>query len=172
MNELWLPVVGYEGLYEVSDLGRIRSLDRSVKRGKGHHLLPGRILSPGLANGYHLQVCLTKDKVRKTQFVHHLVMYAHVGPRPKSMEILHGVEGTQCNNLRNLRYGTSAENKADMRRDGTHRVGEQRPNALLTAKAVTEIRRSKSSQSELARFYGVSQATISDARRGATWKHV
>ena len=172
MNELWLPVVGYEGLYEVSSLGRVRSLDRWVKRRKGGFLQAGRVLKPGLGNGYHFNVSLYKGGKSTTYAVHSLVMLAHVGPRPDGLEIRHGIKGTQCNELTNLCFGTSAENKADMKRDGTHRVGEQRPNALLTAKAVVEIRDSKQNQSELARRYGVSPQTISDAQRGATWKHV
>lgn len=85
MSEGWLPVVGYEGLYEVSDRGRVRSLDRIVKRGSGTVRLRGRVLKAGIqrsSDGHQTGgriVTLCRDGKRRTRLVHQLVVEAAVG---------------------------------------------------------------------------------------------
>lgn len=76
-NEKWKSITGYEGLYEVSDLGRVRSLN---------YRLTGKVnvLNPGINNGY-LLVCLCKDGKKKMFFVHRLVVTAFIGPIAKGM---------------------------------------------------------------------------------------
>lgn len=119
MNETWLSVIGWEGYYEVSDLGRVRSVERIVPRSSGHpQRIRERILKalPG-AHGYpRVNLCVDGRYVQRT--VHSLVLEAFVGPCPPGMESLHrnGVR-TDCR-LSNLRWGTSAENKADTRAHG------------------------------------------------------
>lgn len=122
-NETWLPVVGYEGTYEVSDLGRVRSLDRDVvdKNGVTKHWR-GKVLSPGLHNGYdgHLLVVLSIRNRRKTRLVHQLVLEAFVGPRPDGLVSCHGVGGPRDNRPSNLRWDTIPNNNLDTVRDGNH----------------------------------------------------
>ncbi len=120
--ERWLPVPGWEGLYEVSDLGRVRSLDRYVRtHHNGRRLVPGRILKPQPASKYgHLKVGFTREgsKVRWFQ-IHQLVMRAFVGPCPEGMEVRH-LDSVPWNNvLTNLTYGTRAENAQDRVQNGT-----------------------------------------------------
>lgn len=115
-TERWLPVPGYEGLYEVSDLGRVRSLPRQV----GYGRIKGRILKalPG-RNGYP-RVNLWKDQRAKMHHVHSLVLAAFTGPRPEGYETRH-LDGDRCNNtLANLSYGTPSENQHDKVRHGRH----------------------------------------------------
>lgn len=105
-EESWRPVVGFEGYYEVSDLGRIRSLPRVVKMSDGRsYRVPGGIKSvKGRFNG-HIQVWL-KDKEGKQQYrmVQHLVLEAFVGPKPPKMKAGH-IDGDHSNNkLSNLRW--------------------------------------------------------------------
>jgi hypothetical protein len=107
MDERWLPVVGWESLYEVSDQGRVRSLRRDV------------ILQPSYSNtgGYPL-VWLPEGGALR--YVHHLVLEAFVRPRKPGEETLHGDAGPACAALSNIRWGTSSENKLDQVRAGTH----------------------------------------------------
>lgn len=114
--EIWLSVVGYEGYYEVSSQGRVRSVSRWTKR--GCHL-EGRVLKPAAMKAYgHLHVDLWADGAHETRLVHHLVMEAFVGPRPEGMETRH-LDGDAANNrLGNLTYGTSSENSYDVVRHG------------------------------------------------------
>lgn len=109
-EEQWRPVVGYEGDYEVSDLGRIWSRPRKGTRGGLRKLVTAQ------AGGY-LVIALGHEDRR---YVHSLVLEAFVGPRPEGAEIRH-LDGDPANaRLDNLAYGTSGENKQDQVRHGTH----------------------------------------------------
>ncbi len=120
MKETWKDVVGYEGLYQVSNNGHVRSLDRVVVRTvKGDMKLKGRILKPGASLSGHLTVALCKNGTQKTHYVHRLVTRAFISPCPEGLEVRHGVGGILDNTLKNLCYGTRSENMLDMERDGT-----------------------------------------------------
>ena len=123
-GESWRPVPGYEGLYEASDHGRIKSLPRNTTRGG---ILKYSIHPIG---GHHL-ITLTRDG-RQEQFgLHQLVMLAFAGPCPPGMEVRH-LDGNPANNHwapgneeetkaagGNLFYGTHAQNMADMAEHGS-----------------------------------------------------
>jgi hypothetical protein len=121
-GEQWLPVVGFEGSYEVSDHGRIRSLDRAISiPGRGLRQLKGRVLAQTPDTGGRLTVDLRSNRVRRVARVHCLVLEAFVGPRPTpSMEGLHFDDNLINNHLTNLRWGTSTENSHDCVRNGNH----------------------------------------------------
>jgi hypothetical protein len=117
--EEWRAVVGYEGLYEVSDQGRVRGIDRVVGTAKRPVRWKGRVLRPAPTGKYkHLMVNLRKNGGSKSHLVHALVLTAFVGPRPTDMESCHGPGGTQDNRLLNLRWDTSSENNFDIVRQG------------------------------------------------------
>ncbi|WP_211339176.1 NUMOD4 motif-containing HNH endonuclease [Salana multivorans] len=116
--ETWLPVVGYEGLYEVSDRGRVRSLDRLSAAGAPQR---GRVLRPSIAKGGYPMVSLYRDRGRSTRTVHRLVLLAFVGPEPEGAEACHR-DGNPTNNaLPNLYWGTHSENMHDAVRHGRNR---------------------------------------------------
>lgn len=179
-KETWKPVVGFEGLYEVSDLGRVRSLDREIewayKSGKvALRLHKGRILSPSSTKKYagYLQVNLHARKERKNVTVHSLVAAAFIGQRPPGIEIAHSDGNTHNNRVNNLRYTTSAENNKDKIKHGTHLFGETSPSAKLTRKEVEEIRSAKGvPQQTLADKYGVTFSNISAIQLRKSWRHV
>lgn len=179
--ERWLPVAGYEGAYEVSDHGRVRSLDRveqyerrdqysgrvlTVRR--GHR---GRLLSPGRMNGGHLSVALSRGN---SQLVHVLVLTAFVGPCPIGCECLHRNGIPSVNHLANLRWGTRAENVADAIAHGAMPVGDQKWNAKLREQDIPGIveRFGRHSFAAIARDFGVREATIRNIANGRTWQHV
>ena len=120
--ERWKNVIGYEGYYQVSNLGRVRSLGRVVRHQKGGPMkLVGRVLrsTPGGRCG-HLQVKLCKDRYVWHVLVHRLVLTAWIGSCPEGFECLHGPAGVSDNSVSNLRWGTRKENELDKIRDGTH----------------------------------------------------
>lgn len=123
--EEWRPVLGAEDSYEVSDLGRVRSVDRYVRcgwRGAGRRLVLGRILRPGRMVSGHLSVAIGKNNSRT---VHSLVMQAFVGPPPEGLEVRH-LDGVPSNNVRsNLKYGTRSENIEDDYRHGVRKHGKR-----------------------------------------------
>jgi hypothetical protein len=109
-TEVWRDAVGYEGRYEVSDRGRVRSL-----LGKAP-----LILRPGTDSSGHKFVSLRKDGKSHSIAVHKLVLTAFVGPRPEGLVTRH-LDGVHENNaLTNLCYGTQSENQYDRVRLGTH----------------------------------------------------
>lgn len=120
--ERWLPVVGYEGLYEVSDLGRVRSLNRLVPcRGGKQAVRRGRILRQHIAKRTgRPNVSLARDGVHATTVVATIVLTAFGGPRPEGQVGCHN-DGDPTNNcLSNLRWDTQSENIRDCVAQGTH----------------------------------------------------
>lgn len=112
--ERWAPVVGWEGLYEVSTHGRVRSLARP---GHPH----GRYLTPHLAKrGGYLSVGLTRSPKRITAKVHRLVAQAFLGPCPDGLMVRHLDGNPQNPRVENLAYGTASENQLDTVRHGTN----------------------------------------------------
>lgn len=114
-EERWLPILGYEGLYEVSDLGRVRSHIRRTNwllkprrsRDRNHR-------NPGWT------VALFKDGVRKNHLIHRLVLEAFVGPCPEGQEACHWNDDAADNRLANLRWDTHSANTQDKLRNGNH----------------------------------------------------
>lgn len=115
-TERWLPVLGYEGIYEVSDFGRVRSIDRFDSSGR---LLRGRVLRPKTQSGGYLCVNLWSHNKGSMKYVHRLVLEAFVGTSDTS-QVCHN-DGDQKNNtLGNLRWGTASDNAHDRVLHGTH----------------------------------------------------
>lgn len=116
--EVWKDVPGYEGRYQVSDHGRVRSVDRvlefsgyTTKTGKwksaSKRRFKGCLLAPGPQPSGHLSVAIGR---RNSKQVHALVLLAFVGPCPEGHEVLHLNHNPADNRLTNLKYGTRSEN--------------------------------------------------------------
>lgn len=122
--ERWAQVVGYEGLYEVSDQGRVRSLDRTYVRrgGTKSETRKGRVLVQNSTGSHYLKVGLLKGHCeQKTFLVHALVLQAFRGPRPEGGEHTRHLNGDYHDNrLCNLVYGTREENMNDKLLHGTN----------------------------------------------------
>ena len=121
--EQWKPVYGYEGIYEVSSHGRVRSLDRVVTYSDGRvRHYKGKVLhaTPKKRGGYPV-VCLYSQDKGQIRTVHSLVAETFIGPRPEGTEVCHNDGDPANSRLDNLRYGTSRENKLDTVRHGTDR---------------------------------------------------
>lgn len=120
-REEWRPVPGYEGFYEVSSRGRVRSLDRVVVNANGHSVRrEGKILSPGFTYNGYPRVSLNRGGARKVRTIHRLMAAAFIGPRPDGMEVRH-INGIPTDNVvENLSYGTSSENTRDCIKHGRH----------------------------------------------------
>lgn len=166
MTEEWRPIVGFEGLYEVSDLGRVRSLDRLDRLGRRR---AGILLRPGIASNGYPTVALQG----RTHCVHALVLTAFSGPAEG--RVCRHLDGDRRNStLPNLAWGSAAENRADADRHGTSVRGEAYRNAKLTNETARAIRHAKGilSQSQLAEIFGVSPAAVQAVHDGRTWTHV
>lgn len=121
-NEIWKPIPGYEGHYEVSSHGRVRSLDRTVQRKDGQtQRLKGRMMAlKKTRNGYFLVGLRREGEKQRFKLVHRLVLEAFVGPCPDGMETLHGDGNPENNRLSNLHWGSLSENNLDTVKHGRH----------------------------------------------------
>ena len=181
MPEKWLPVVDFEGLYEVSDAGRVRSTDTFLyipesARNKAHYRYrKGRILrTTPSGSGPYPTVFLWKGHKGRRYPLHVLVLTAFAGPRPPGHHGCHD-NGVGTDNRRsNLYWGTPTQNAADKRRHGTHIQGEGISWAKLTEVDVLAIRATAGSatQRELANIYGVQQSQISRIINRKEWAHL
>lgn len=159
MAEEWRDVVGFEGLYQVSDEGRVKSMARGI-------------LTPHPDNkGYPLVKLWARGK-GYTRRIHRLVLGAFVGPRPDKHEGSHLNGDQKDNRIANLAWETSLQNIRRQTEHGTQRRGMTIPWAKLTDEIVREVRASQETGKSLARKYGVAPKVISDVRRGLSWRHV
>lgn len=173
--EIWNDIPGYSGYYQVSNHGRVRSLDNVTMRKDGsRYTRKGQILSPGLVGGY-LSVGLWVGS-RKQFYIHQLVLLAFIGSCPEGLEVCHYNDTKSDNRLSNLRYGTHVSNCEDRRLHGNDTVGEKQPNHVLTNRLVKKMKREFGSggvsHSDLSRQYGIARRTISNMLSGRTWKHI
>lgn len=121
MTERWVAVPGYEGLYEVSDMGAVRSLDRIARHGNGgQKALRGRTIHPHSDTFGYLSVGLWRDGRGRRHRVHRLVLAAFIGPCPPGAVTRHLNGNPADNQLENLCYGSPSENNLDAVKHGTH----------------------------------------------------
>ncbi len=174
-EETWKTVPGWEQFYQVSDMGRVRSLDRIVP-GKGGRPMRKRgiILKQRINCGGYPQVTLVDDGFTKTSPVHSLVLAAFVGPRPDGMQVCHN-DGVKTNNKpSNLRYDTASGNYHDRKYHGTENDGRRNGRAKLTENDIRNIRSLRGSVSglELSRRYGVVNSVIYAIQNHQLWRNV
>lgn len=127
MTEHWLPVVGFEGQYEVSDHGQVRSLPRTVPYGTSGATMgvPGKVLAPFLEKQVgnklpHWLIDVGGRKNKRKSKVHILVLEAFIGPRPAGMVARHLDGDPNNNHASNLAWGSYSENMHDMVKHGRH----------------------------------------------------
>ena len=158
----WLAVIGYEGRYEVSSLGEVRS----AKTG-----LP---IKRVVATDGYLAVSLFDGQRARTKPVHVLVAAAFIGERPAGLQINH-ISGDKMNNARdNLEYCSRAENMRHAVRLGLTRgmKGTFHPRAKLTDAEAAAIRGAVGSLGAIAKRFGVNKSTIWKIKRGMSWSHL
>jgi hypothetical protein len=160
-GERWVAVVGFEGLYEVSDQGRVRSLDRWLPHNHGEgRWMRGQVLNPSVnhARGGYLQLHLAGGGRRASKAVHLIVAHAFLGPPPPGMQAAHENGRVMDCRLANLSYKTPAQNCEDKIRHGTLRFGEAHYKARFKESDVQAIRRlakTGATSAGLAALYGV-----------------
>lgn len=140
-REEWRQVANFEGFYEVSDRGRVRSLPRVRTHFDGStSVAPGRLMRTLQKGSKYHQVTLTKGGKATRYNLHVLVAATFLGPNPWKLQVRHlDGNGHNCN-IKNLRYGTPKQNGEDRVRHGTSPRGERHGCAKLTSAQVNKIR--------------------------------
>lgn len=165
--ENWKPVPDYVGIYEVSDLGRVRR----VSAAKGATV--GKVLKGRPNQDGYLRVELwALPRPPASRIVHLLVLEAFVGPCPPGMEACHGDGDPGNAALTNLRWDTPQANADDRRLHGTHIQGTRHGSNKLTEDQVREIRAASGSQKSIGAKFGVSQTTVWEIKTGRKWSHL
>jgi hypothetical protein len=176
-GEEWRPIVGYDGRYEVSNLGRLRTW--LGLPGKGCQNI--RAAFPKLKAheshrcGYRQASLYSGHQKSRQHYIHRLVAESFIGPTPEGCEVRH-LDGDKKNNrLSNLTYGTKIENAKDRRSHGHDRLGEMHHAHKLRASDIPEIKKRRSrgqTWAEISRAYGITPRAAMCAATGITWRHV
>lgn len=175
-EENWKPVVGYEGYYEASDHGRVRSVDRQVEimiRSKKTKMrFHAKMLTLDVCKIGYMRLGLSRDGTKKMHSVHRLVMAAFVGV--SSMDVNHKDGDKRNNHLSNLEYCTESENMVHRYRmlgqDGL--LGSRNAASVLEEEDIPAIRADKRKVKEIAADYGVTIQAIWAVKKRKTWAHV
>lgn len=172
MEEIWKDIPGYEGRYQASNLGRVKSLPRVVTRVESSgrivkQSIRERILRDSINKRGYRYVVLRKDGQSVTREVHVLVAASFLGPRPDAGQQVRHLNGNSLDcSAKNLSYGTRSQNQLDLYdyRGFHHR---------LTPDNVLEIRKQLAhgeTGRNLAQTFGVCESNISAIKHGGTFK--
>lgn len=160
MTEEWKDILGYEGLYKISNTGKVYSL------------LSDKELSQNKTNGNGYKICtLCKNKQKKNKYIHRLVA-SHFVENKDNLPIVNHIDGNVSNNnYTNLEWCDQFSNvRHYIERGGKSDYGTSSPNTNLTKRDIIEIisylEDGKFTQKEIAETYQVSQTTISHIKTG------
>ena len=176
MQEIWKPITGYEGLYSVSNMGRVKSHERYTLTSHGvKRKVFEKILKPMTDKAKRQQVSLCKDFNVKIIRVHHLVLREFVGPIPNGMERCHNDGNASNNCLENLRYDTAQNNQKDKILHGVTNRGQKAFGVKLCIDDVVAIKtRLKNGERgcKIAKDYPVNHQQISRIKQGKEWGYI
>lgn len=173
----WKPIKGYEGLYEVSDVGEVKALKRTINQGKCHRTWEEHIVKFSVDGNGYFRTNLAKDGVNKTVKVHRLVAEAFI-PNPSNLPEVNHIDGNKQNNhVENLEWCSRSENLKHAVEIGLKRLdGEFNPGHKLTTKQVEFIRKSYIPRHKdfgtvaLGKRFGVHRKTITRIINCQSWK--
>lgn len=173
-NEEWRDVVGYEGRYKISSLGRVQSLPNPKDRPR---LMPKFLkLVCSVKPGYPCVSLGCIDGAARRKWIHDLVAEAFIGPKPAMREVNHKNGIKTDNRVENLEYVTKRQNLEHAIKLGLVAHGERVTLARLTASQVIEIRRlydqREVTMAQLAEQFNVGEHAIRKAIRGITWRRL
>lgn len=172
-KEIWKDIPEFEGFYQVSNLGNVKSLDREIITYIGNNSYirkyKGRILTPRIGDrGGHKVVTLRKPNVRKAPYVHKLVAEIFLGPRPKEKVICHNDGNPNNNAVFNLRYDTIRNNNMDVYRHN-RKMGRNTLDLEKVYKIKSLLKERVLTQREIAKKFQVSYKCISNINTGKTY---
>ena len=174
-GETWRDVVGWDGLYAISNIGRIKSLYRTVSNSIRKRAVYQEMLKTAyLANNGYYMVGFNRAEIKKTFLVHRLVAIAFL-PNPENKKTVNHKNGIKTDNrVENLEWVTSSENNKHAFDTGLKfgNGGAKCPLTKYSEKLIMDIRASTKSHSQTARDYNMSVSNVMAIRKRITWKHI
>ena len=172
---IWKPIEGYEGLYEVSSNGLVRSLDR-YGRGRGDvdsiRIFRGKVLFMPIYRALYHSVSLCKHGKVKRCYTHRLVALTFI-PNPKNKEQVNHIDGNKLNNnVSNLEWVTPSENATHAVATGLSKIGVLYPRSTLTAEQVVAIYMDNRKPKELSMVYPASADVIQKIKSGIAYRSI
>lgn len=175
-EEIWKDVLGYEGLYQVSNLGRVKSLSRIVKYQENHSgLRKERILKQNITKSGYVHVVICINKLKKTVKIHRLVALAFI-KNIENKHLVNHINGIKYDNkVENLEWVTSSENIIHAHKTGLKKGirGNESHLSKLTIKEVEKIRlihsKGKISKKEIAEMFNISRAQVYRIIKKINW---
>ena len=179
MEEIWKDIIGYEGYYQISSHGRVRSLDRVISiKGQAYRRKLGRILKQTMNPGGYFVLNLSKNGIVIITTVHKLVAIHFVRGYKKGLEVNHKDENRQNNHSNNLEWITHKENinygtaKKRLSQKLKGRVFPHMLKGKLSEEEVKDIFFDKRRYHEIASDHNVGKDAISRIKNNRTWKHL
>jgi|GEM_PF-1593221 len=174
--EVWKDVPGYEGLYQVSSLGKFRSYDSlKIAFGKGYYTQKGRILKQSKEKNGYLRIALFKDLVNIKYRAHRIVAEVFV-PNPEHKDQVNHINGIKTDNRAvNVEWVTASENQIHAVTTGLRPIGEDIYCAKVTENQVLIFREeyaSGLSVPEIFRKHNVSRHLVNRIVKNKSWKHL
>lgn len=169
-DEIWKDIKGYEGLYQVSNYGRVKSLARFVNgKGNGKKPIPEIIMKLYKLKTGYLNVILNK----KNFLVHRLVAQEFLDNSNNFKMVNHLNGKKEDNYIKNLEWINGSNNNLHAYKTGLSGTGEKHGRHILTEKEVTEIRKLKGKMKyrEIGKLYGVHNTTISCIYNNKSWTY-
>lgn len=167
MQEIWKDISGYEGYYQISNLGRLKR----IKSGRG-------TTANGVVNGYlnnqgYRRMRLSINDISKCIFAHRLVA-EHFIPNPNNKKEVNHLNGNKDDNrVSNLEWATPSENMKHAFNTGIRtQRGSCNPRSKLSESQVLSIYSSSVNNRALSQEYGVNVCTINDIKSGRNWNHL
>jgi len=183
MEEIWKDIEGFEGLYQASTTGKVRSVDRIVPHSHGNRFrkLVGRELKSHPNHKGYLMLQLSKNG-KVIVICNHRVIATTFIDNPLNLSEINHIDEVKVNNsvdnlewithIDNIRHGTGMERSAKSRIGLAMVKGEQCGGAKLKESQVIEILNSSKKSTELAKIFGVDHSQICRIRRRENWKHL
>lgn len=176
--ENWMYIVGYEGLYQVSTLGRVRSLDRVITRGglrSGDLPLKGKIKEQTSNKDGYKKVTLCARGLGETKLVHRIVAEAFLPNKYNLPLVLHRDDVPYNNRVDNLKWGTQQDNMDDMVSKGRQIRGEDHPGTSVTDLDVLFIRywcNTGYGDRAVSEVFNIGRKAVNRIKLRRTWRHV
>lgn len=171
MNEIWKDISQYKGLYQISNLGNVKTLKRTIKSDSpkhknGQRTISERILKPWIDNRGYKRIELKNKKY----LVHRLVAKQFI-PNPKNLPQINHIDSDKTNNrVDNLEWCTNKQNCIHSVKSNTFGASKLKSEHIPIIRYI--LNNKCMSETEIGKLFGVHRKTINDISTNRTWKHV